>query len=53
MALASHFEVQPQDVVFVGPAGIVLWNRFLSQLLPTVQTFYYGTISAREIRDNQ
>lgn len=53
MALASHFEVQPQDVVFVGPAGIVLWNRFLSQLLPTVQTFYYGTISAREVRDIQ
>lgn len=53
MALASYFEVKPQDVVFVGPAGIVLWNRFLSQLLPSAQLIYYGTVSANEIRNNQ
>ena len=33
-ALGSQFMLDPGDVVFVGPAGITRWNRFLSQLLP-------------------
>ncbi len=33
-AVASHFQLQPGDVVFVGAAGITRWNRFVSQLLP-------------------
>lgn len=33
-ALADEFKVKPGDVVFVGPAGVTRWNRFLSQLLP-------------------
>lgn len=33
-AIASQFSVHPGDVVFVGPAGITRWNRFISQLLP-------------------
>lgn len=33
-ALASQFPVKAGDVVFVGPAGVTRWNRFLSQLLP-------------------
>ncbi len=33
-ALASQFPVRPGDVVFVGPAEITRWNRFLAQLLP-------------------
>jgi polysaccharide biosynthesis/export protein len=33
-ALADQFRLQPGDVVFVGPAGITRWNRFVSQLLP-------------------
>ena len=33
-ALADRFMLHPGDVVFVGPAGITRWNRFLSQLLP-------------------
>ena len=32
--LADEFKVKPGDVVFVGPAGVTRWNRFLSQLLP-------------------
>lgn len=32
--LADQFKVKPGDVVFVGPAGVTRWNRFLSQLLP-------------------
>jgi polysaccharide export outer membrane protein len=33
-AMAAQFAVKPGDVVFVGPAGITRWNRFISQLLP-------------------
>ncbi|WP_397452434.1 polysaccharide biosynthesis/export family protein [Pseudomonas sp. NA-150] len=33
--LARQFELEAQDVVFVGPANIVRWNRYLSNLLPT------------------
>jgi len=33
-AMASDFSVKAGDVVFVGPAGITRWHRFLSQLLP-------------------
>ncbi|KAB8313990.1 capsular biosynthesis protein [Tolypothrix campylonemoides VB511288] len=32
--LSNQFPVRAGDVVFVGPAGITRWNRFLSQLLP-------------------
>ena len=32
--LADRFMLKPGDVVFVGPAGVTRWNRFLSQLLP-------------------
>ena len=42
LALASKFDVQPQDVVFVGPADITRWNRFITQLLPTGQFIYIG-----------
>lgn len=50
MALASQFEVLPQDVVFVGPAGITRWNRFISQLLPSaslLQSGVYTGVNAR------
>jgi polysaccharide export outer membrane protein len=33
-AVASQFQVQPGDVVFVGAAGVTRWNRFINQLLP-------------------
>ncbi|GAA5075221.1 polysaccharide biosynthesis/export family protein [Lysobacter panacisoli] len=33
-ALGDRFRLKPGDVVWVGPAGVTRWNRFLSQLLP-------------------
>jgi polysaccharide export outer membrane protein len=33
-ALGNRFALRPGDVVWVGPAGVTRWNRFLSQLLP-------------------
>jgi polysaccharide export outer membrane protein len=32
--LADRFSLHPGDVVWVGPAGITRWNRYLTQLLP-------------------
>ncbi|WP_198043649.1 polysaccharide export protein [Ketobacter nezhaii] len=34
--LADKFRLKPRDVVYVSPAPITLWNRFISQLLPTI-----------------
>lgn len=45
--LANRFEMQPQDVVFVGAAGITRWNRFISQLVPTASIFQ-TTIEAED-----
>jgi polysaccharide export outer membrane protein len=33
-ALASRFQLRAGDVVWVGPAGITRWNRYITQLLP-------------------
>lgn len=40
--LAERFELQPQDVVYVGPAGITRWNRFISQVFPSANLLKVG-----------
>lgn len=47
--LADAFTVQPRDVIYVAEAGISRWNRFLRQLLPTVQTLLTGAIVADRV----
>ena len=34
MIVASNFQLQSQDIVFVGPADIARWNRVIAQLFP-------------------
>lgn len=34
--LASDFQLQARDVVFVDPAAVVRWNRVISNLLPSL-----------------
>lgn len=37
MVLADQFQMRPHDVVFVAPAGVVSWNRVMSQILPSIE----------------
>lgn len=46
--LGSQFMLQPTDVVYVTAAPLALWNRALSQLLPSLTTIYQAT----EINEN-
>lgn len=40
MLLATAFELEKQDVVYISPAAISRWNRLMSQILPTVQVLW-------------
>lgn len=42
LVLAAHFQIEPQDVVYVGAAGITRWNRFISQLFPSASFLSTG-----------
>jgi polysaccharide biosynthesis/export protein len=41
LLLSTKFELHPQDVVYVGTAGAVQFNRLINQVLPTLQTLFY------------
>ena len=49
LLLADAFVVQPRDVVYVAEANISRWNRFLSQLVPSLQTLISGGIFANTV----
>jgi polysaccharide export outer membrane protein len=36
MLLATHFQLEPLDVVYIAPYGLTNWNRIVSQILPTI-----------------
>ena len=40
LILATSFPLRPLDVVFVSTSNLTLWNRVLTQLLPTAQTLW-------------
>lgn len=39
--LAEYFKLETGDIVYVSTAAVTRWNRFLKQLLPTLQTVWY------------
>lgn len=41
LMLSSRFQLKPLDVVYVGTAGSVQFNRLLQQIFPTIQSVYY------------
>jgi polysaccharide export outer membrane protein len=46
LLLASRFELEPQDVVYVSATRLTTWNRVLSQLLPTLQAIWFTAEAA-------
>ncbi|HEY9034363.1 MAG TPA: polysaccharide biosynthesis/export family protein [Pseudomonadales bacterium] len=49
--LANRFELQPQDVVYVGASGVTRWNRVLSQILPTLSVLGLTSRALRDLDD--
>ncbi len=43
LVLGAQFMLQPADVVYVTAAPVSLWNRVLSQILPSLTTLYQAT----------
>ena len=51
MALATRFDVQAQDVVYVGPANVTRWNRFISQLVPSASILGIGAAAKNDLSE--
>jgi len=51
-ALAQHFKLHPQDVVYVGPADVTRWNRFISQVFPSASLLRTGIGIENDIGNN-
>ncbi len=40
MLLSNQFPLRPRDVVYVAATELTRWNRFIQQVLPTIQTLF-------------
>jgi polysaccharide export outer membrane protein len=50
LLLADAFDLSPRDVVYVSEARISRWNRFLTQLVPTIQSLLTGGVFATQVK---
>ena len=49
LAMADRFQLNAHDIVYVDASGLATWNRLISLILPSVQTVYYGALTAHNI----
>jgi polysaccharide biosynthesis/export protein len=45
LLLATQFQLQPRDVVFVATYELTRWNRVMTQIAPTIQTLYNAAVT--------
>ena len=50
LAFADRFNLNAHDIVYVDASGLATWNRFISMILPSIQTVYYGVLTARNVQ---
>lgn len=50
LTMADRFSLQERDIIYVDASGLATWNRLVSQILPTVQTIYYGVLTTRTVQ---
>ena len=50
LAMAGRFNLNARDVVYVDASGLATWNRIITLILPTAQTIYNTTQTARTIQ---
>lgn len=51
MLLASKFQLSDEDIVFVATRRVTRYNRFLSQILPTLQTLLVPALLVDQFED--
>lgn len=50
LVLADEFALHPHDIVYVTAAPISRWNRVIQNIMPTVQTVYYGALAQDRLK---
>lgn len=48
--LANRFQLQPQDIIYVGPTHLSRWARLVDEILPTFQLLHTQTGTAVDVR---
>ncbi|MCL5260302.1 MAG: polysaccharide biosynthesis/export family protein [Gammaproteobacteria bacterium] len=48
LLIAERFRLVDNDIIYVSPAGVVSWNRIISQILPTIETIWYTSTVSKQ-----